>query len=158
MTLIDQFVALALSGAGAYPRCSHEQACVYACEDVVENELGSRLIQSSEIDNWLIEVCSREDIDTPSIVIARASTKSLASADAETNSICIRGKNATIATLLHEIAHVIVGIDSHGILFRDELVRLCRFHISIDYAAMLHNVYAGLGLPMSPWPASASRR
>ena len=158
MTHLDQFVSLALEGVGTYPRCTHEQARVYACEDVVESELGSRLMASSEIDKWLIEVCAREDIDAPNLVIARASSKSLASADTETHTICIRGKNTTVATVLHEIAHVIVGVDSHGVLFRDELVRLCRFHISVDYAAMLHNIYLGIGLPMSPWPASASRR
>lgn len=158
MTQLDQFVSFARERVVAYPRCSHEQAGVYACEDVVENELGSRLMASSEIDTWLIEVCAREDIDVPNIVIARASAKSLASADTETHTICIRGKSTTVATVLHEIAHVIVGIDSHGILFRDEMVRLCRFHVSVDYAAMLHNVYLGIGLPMSPWPASASRR
>lgn len=158
MTPLDHFISLAREGTKAYPRCSHEQASVYSCEDVVENELGSRSISSSDIDNWLIEVCSREDIDAPTIVIARASKQSLASTDADTHTICIRGKNTTVATILHEIAHVIVGVDSHGVLFRDELVRLCRFHISIEYAAMLHGVYTGIGLPMSPWPASASRR
>lgn len=158
MTQLDQFVSLAREAAKAYPRCSREQASVYACEEIVEHELGSRLIASSELDNWLVEVCSREDIDAPNILITRASKRSLASADTDTNTICIRGKNTTVATVLHEIAHVIVGIDSHGVLFRDELVRLCRFHISVDYAAMLHNVYNGIGLPMSPWPASASRR
>ncbi len=158
MNNIDQYVSRAQLGITSYPRCSHEQACVYASEDVVEQELGSRPIASKDIDNWMIEVCAREDIDVPHIQISRASPKSLASVDTDSHTICIRGKNTTVATILHEIAHVVVGVDSHGILFRDELVRLSRFHISVEYAALLHNVYLGMGLHMSPWPASASRR
>ena len=158
MNNIDQYVSRAQIGIASYPQCSHEQASVYASEDVVEQELGSRPIASKDIDNWIIEVCAREDIDAPHIQVTRASTKSVASADTDTHSICIRGRNTTVGTILHEIAHVVVGFDSHGILFRDELVRLSRFHISVEYAAMLHNVYLGMGLPMSPWPASASRR
>lgn len=158
MSDIEQFVARAQLGTASYPRCSPEQASVYASEDVVEQELGSRQIASKDIDGWILEVCAREDIDVPHIQISRASAKSLASVDTDSHTICIRGKNTTVATVLHEIAHVVVGVDSHGVLFRDELVRLSRFHISVEYAALLHNVYLGMGLPMSPWPASASRR
>lgn len=118
MTDINQFISRAQSGITSYPQCSDEQAIVYASEDVVECELGSRHIASKDIDGWIQEVCAREDIDVPHIHIARASQKSLASADTETHTICIRGKNTTVATVLHEIAHVIVGVDSHGILFR----------------------------------------
>ena len=103
-------------------------------------------------------MCTREDIDLPQIVVGRATRTSLASADIESHTICLRGKATTAATALHEVAHVIVGIDSHGVLFRDELVRLARAHISVEYAAMLYGVYKGVGLEMSPWPASASQR
>ena len=158
MNNLDQFVARALLGIKSYPQCSREQASVYASEDVVEQELGSRPIPSQDIDGWILEVCAREDIDVPHIQVSRASARSLASVDMDTHTICIRGKSTTVATVLHEIAHVIVGVDSHGILFRDELVRLTRFHISVEYAAFLHNLYLAMELPMSPWPASASRR
>jgi hypothetical protein len=70
----------------------------------------------------------------------------------------VRGKTTTTATVLHEIAHISVGVDSHGVLFRDELIRLARAHISIDYAALLHGVFSTAGLEMSPWAASASQR
>ena len=103
-------------------------------------------------------MCTREDIDLPQIVVGRATRTSLASADIESHTICLRGKVTTAATALHEVAHVIVGVDSHGILFRDELVRLARAHISVEYAALLYGVYQGVGLEMSPWPASASQR
>ena len=94
----------------------------------------------------------------PHVVVGRASRSSLASADIDSHTICLRGKATAAATALHEVAHVIVGIESHGVLFRDELVRLARAHISVEYAAMLYGVYKGVGLEMSPWPASASQR
>jgi len=155
---LNTFVQVAVARANDYQKCSPEQALTYACEDIVDNELGSRNFTSRHIEQWLQHVCTREDIDTPQIVVGRAARSSLASADIESNTICFRGKVTTAATALHEIAHVIVGADSHGVLFRDELVRLARAHISVDYAALLYGVYQGVGLVMSPWPASASQR
>ena len=158
MSNIEQFSQSATDRVHLYPGCSHEQACVYAAEDIVEKELGSRHFASRDLEPWLQQVCTREDIDTPHVIIARATKTSLASTLTDVNAICIRGKNTTVATVLHEIAHVVVGVDSHGVLFRDELVRLCRAHISVEYGAMLHSVYSGVGLSMSPWPASAAQR
>jgi len=158
MSNIEQFVQLANDRLAFYPRCSHEQACVYATEDIVEDELGSRIFASKDLEPWLQQVCTREDIDTPHIIVARVTKTSVASALTDVNAICIRGKNTSVATVLHEVAHIVVSVDSHGVLFRDELVRLCRAHISVEYAAMLHSVYSGLGLTMSPWPASAAQR
>lgn len=158
MSSLNTFVQVAHTRALDYSNCSPEQALTYACEDIVDNELGSRNFTSRHIDEWLQQVCTREDIDTPQIVVGRATRFSLASTDIESNTICLRGKVTTAATALHEVAHVIVGADSHGVLFRDELIRLARAHISVDYAALLHGVYQGVGLEMSPWPASASQR
>lgn len=158
MSSLNTFVQAAHTRAQNYSNCSPEQALTYACEDIVDTELGSRNFTSHHIDQWLQHVCTREDIDTPQIVVGRTTRSSLASADIESNTICFRGKVTTAATALHEVAHVIVGADSHGVLFRDELVRLARAHISVDYAAMLHGVYQGVGLEMSPWPASGSQR
>ena len=73
----------------------------------------------------------------PHVVVGRASRSSLASADIDSHTICLRGKATTAATALHEVA---------------------RAHISVEYAAMLYGVYKGVGLEMSPWPASASQR
>ena len=162
MSALNTFVQVALARAKEYSKCSPEQALTYACEDIVDNELGSRNFSSHHIEQWLQHVCTREDIDLPQIVIGRATRTSLASADVESNTICFRGKITTAATALHEIAHVIVGADSHGVLFRDELVRLARAHISVDYAAFLHGVYEGVaaecesGLWQPEYAAAAS--
>ena len=158
MSALTTFVQVALARANEYSKCSPEQALTYSCEDIVDNELGSRNFSSHHIEQWLQHVCTREDIDMPHVVVGRASRSSLASADIDSHTICLRGKATTAATALHEVAHVIVGIESHGVLFRDELVRLARAHISVEYAAMLYGVYKGVGLEMSPWPASASQR
>ena len=144
--------------AGEYTQCSQEQALTYACEDIVEAEFGSREISSREAEEWVTSVCDREDLDTPSLMIARASKTTAASASRESHSICVRGRRTCTATLLHEIAHLSCGVDSHGVLFRDEFVRLARAHISVSYASLLHTLFTAVGLEMSPWQASASQR
>ena len=158
MTSLQPFLEAAEKKAGEYNRCTPEQALVYACEDVVENEFGSREIVSSEAEAVLEEICHAEDIEIPTILIARKSKSALALTYIEENVICIRGKSTTMSTLLHELAHAVVGAESHGVLFRDELTRLTRKYISVSYAALLHSVYSGVGLEMSPWPATATRR
>ncbi len=144
--------------AGEYQRCSPEQALVYACEDIVETELGSRKLISKEASSFLTVICHTEDIEVPQVLVARKSQAALGLTYIDENVICVRGQSTTVATLLHELAHVVVGAESHGVLFRDELARLCRAHISVSYAALLHSVYSGVGLEMSPWPATATRR
>ena len=148
----------AFDRAETYVGCSEEQALTYACEEIIERELGVRIMVSKELNMWIDKICQREDIDTPNLIIARTAKSHVASAHIEENRICIRGKNTTAATVLHELAHISVGIDGHGVLFRDELVRLCRAHISVEFASMLHGLYAATGLEMSPWPASATQR
>jgi hypothetical protein len=158
MTALQSFIEAAQLRAGEYERCTAEQALVYACEDVVEQELGSRDIPSSEAASILEDICHAEDIEVPQIMIARKAKSSSALTYIDENVICIRGTTTTMATLLHELAHAVVGAESHGVLFRDELARLARKHISVSYAALLYSVYSGTGLEMSPWPATASRR
>ena len=158
MTSLQPFISAAQLRAGEYRNCTAEQALVYACEDVVEKELGSREIVSSQAKAILEDICHAEDIEVPRILIARKAKSALALTYIEENVICVRGKSTTIATLLHELAHAVVGAESHGVLFRDELARLSRKYISVSYAALLHTIYSGVGLEMSPWPATASRR
>ena len=158
MSALQTFVTAAQQRATHFTKCSPQQALTYACEDTVEAELGSREFASKNLEQWVDAVCQREDLDTPQIVVARASSLSLGHAYVEHNAMCIRGTSTTAATVLHELAHLSVGIEGHGVLFRDEYVRLCRAHISVDYAAMLHALFTGVGLEMSPWPASAARR
>lgn len=158
MTSLASFIDAAHLRASEYSRCTPEQALVYACEDVVEQEMGSREIPTSEAASVLDKICHAEDIEVPGILRARRAKSSLALTYIEENVICVRGSSTSMATLLHELAHAVVGAESHGVLFRDELARLARTHISVSYAALLHSVYSGVGLEMSPWPATAARR
>lgn len=158
MTELSALVCRAREIGLTYPGCTHEQALVYACEDVVEREVGSRTIRSHDVGSWIEDICEREDMDTPVIMISRLSRATLASSNDEEQSICLRGKTVTVGTVLHELAHLSSGSGSHGVLWRDEFTRLTRAHVSVSYAALLHSLYIGTGLGMSPWPASASRR
>ena len=158
MSELSVLVEAARRRAHEYSMCSPEQALTYACEDTVESEFGSRELSSIQAETWLTSVCDREDMDIPTLHITRASDNILASASHESQSICIRGRRTSTAILLHEIAHLSCGVDSHGVLFRDEFVRLTRAHISVSYAALLHTLFAAVGLEMSPWHASSSRR
>lgn len=135
-----------------------EQSTVYTCEDLVESQIGSRMLASNEVAAWLERVCEREDVDVPVVTVRRAARTILASADGTTHSICLRGRTVTTGTVLHELAHLTCGAGSHGVLFRDELVRLGRAHVSVEWAALLHRTFTDHGLEMSPWPASAHRR
>ena len=158
MSTYKTFIVDALYLAKEFSDCTEEQALPYACEIIAENNFATREFKSRDIDAWVDAICQREDLDTPHIVVQRASSAALASAHIEDQLMCIRGKSTTAATVLHELAHLSVGAHNHGVLFRDELVRLCRAHISVDYAAMLHGLFSAIGLEMSPWPASAARR
>lgn len=155
---IQELVYQAEVLAAEFSQCSRDQALTYACENIADNIVGSRIMKPDELDDWLNSVCHREDIDIPTLHIAKARTRTLASADIESLNICLYGRTTTLSTLVHEVAHTSVRIPDHGVLFRDELVRLTRAHLSVEYAALLHSLFVGLGLEAAPWGASAHRR
>ena len=141
-----------------YARNTREQALTYACEDLADNLVGTRELGPEQATALLERICHTEDLDVPALQFARSRTRSLAAAFLEENTICVYGRRTTLSTLLHEIAHTSVRAPGHGVLFRDELVRLTRAHLSVEYAALLHSLFVGLGLDAAPWPASAHRR
>ncbi len=158
MSNISDFVQIAQQRAHVYKKCSPEQALVYVCEDLTDENIGSLSLNSLSASQWIEKVCEQEDIDTPEVHVLPGRTHIRGSSLLENNSICLYGNTAHASTLIHEIAHLMSDGHSHGILFRDEMVRLSRAHISIDYAAMLHALYMGCQLQVSPWEASAIRR
>jgi hypothetical protein len=157
MTDIDVFVQQVHDRVLVYPKCSYEQGLVYACEDVVDITLGSPVVDSQVAQGFVDSVCHREDIDPPQILRGR-SQKARATADLDSWTICVQERNTTTSVLLHEIAHLSVGVDSHGVLFRDELVRLLRAHASVEHAALLHSLFLRLSLDIGPWGASAHQK
>lgn len=158
MSDLADLTATVRSIAAGYERCDAEQALVYACEDVVDRQLGSRTIATGDVEAWVAQVSDHEDLDPPDVVRARRSTRTRASAHVDTRTVCIRGALTTVSTVVHELTHISCGAESHRELFRDELVRLTRAHVSVDHAALLHALFTAVGLAVAPWPASASRR
>lgn len=160
MSSIADLAALAAASAGRYPRCATDQALVYGCEDVLESQCPSRTFDRTEILDFLEGVCESEGIDAPRVGrLGRDSSARrhiVATADVDSEEIRFGSKGATVSTVLHELAHLTSGMDDHGVLFRDEFVRLLRRHCDVGQAAMLHGLFTGCGLEMSPWPASAS--
>lgn len=159
MTRVDhsELVESARARATGFHGCSTEQALTYACEDVVDNEMPSRHLDLTDVTRTVDHICDAEDLDVPLVEKGRA-RRAVASADLDAHAICIHRPTVTMLTLLHEIAHLSTRADSHGVLFRDELVRLVRTHIGVEHAALLHGLYGGCGLEISPWAASAHRR
>ena len=155
---LSALVERARTRALDYPRRSHEQALTYACEDIADEMVGTRELGAPEIQTLLERICHAEDLDVPRLEFARKRVSAAAATVIDDNTICVFGRRATLSTLLHEIAHTSVRMPGHGVLFRDELVRLTRAHLSVEYAALLHSLFVGLGLDAAPWPASAHRR
>ena len=158
MTHISEYAVQAIALSAKYSKASPETALTYACEAIAEQEIGVRDLKSTDIDAWVETISHREDIDVPNIVVMRKSPSTLATAHSEIHTICIRGAHTNQVTVLHEIAHLVIGVPTHGVLFRDELVRLSRAHISVEFASFLYSLYQATGLEMSPWPASAHQR
>lgn len=158
MTFTDhsRLVESARARATGFRGCSAEQALTYACEWVVDDVMPSRDVGLTDVARTVSRVCAAEDLDAPRIERGRA-RRAVASADLDEHAICIHRPMVTMLTLLHEIAHLSTRADSHGVLFRDELVRLARAHIGVEHAALLHGLFGGCGLEMSPWAASAHR-
>lgn len=152
----DALVDAVRARASWYPGCTEEQALTYACEDVLESTLPTRTLDAGDVAHAVDAICQAEDLDTPALSTRRG-RRVIASADLDTHTLCLARDDVTMATVLHEIAHLACAVDTHGVLFRDEFVRLCRAHIGVDHAALLHSLYGGCGLEVSPWAASGRR-
>ncbi len=155
---LDELVERARHLATQFPRSSHEQALTYACEHLADELIGARELDATDAERLTERICHAEDLDVPRIEFARRRSTAQAATFIDNNTICFFGRRTTLSTLLHEIAHTSVRTDGHGVLFRDELVRLTRLHLSVEYAALLHSLFLGLDLEAAPWPASAHRR
>lgn len=157
MTHIQELVTQARNMALLYTRASTEQALTYACEEIADQQLHVRDLRESEIQSWVENICHTEDIDVPAISFSRKRPTAHGLAMVDTHDICFFGKEIRQSTVLHELAHLSIRTRGHSVLFRDELVRLTRAHISVEYAALLHSLFTHCDLEVAPWPASARR-
>lgn len=157
MTDINVLISQAREAAGNYPRASGEQALTYSCEHLADNVLGIRIMSQKEIQPWLDDICHTEDLDVPVIEFGRQRPTSMGATFIDEHAVCFFGREIRQSTVLHELAHLSVRADNHGVLFRDELVRLTRAHLSVEYASLLHTLFVGCHLEVAPWGASARR-
>ncbi len=65
--------------------------------------------------------------------------------------VCLRGSNPTVAIALHELAHVASRAEMHDNAFRNGLVELWRRHLSIEHAALLHQLFLQTELSVEAW-------
>jgi hypothetical protein len=151
VTHIRELVELVQQRFPAYEQCSHEQALTYACEDVVIDVLGSRAMAFAELEEWLQDVCEHEDLDMPVLVSIARRGHVAGSTDIERNVVCLRGSDPTVAIALHELAHVASRAEMHNNVFRNGLVELWRRHLSVEHAALLHQLFLQTELSVDAW-------
>lgn len=157
MTDIHELIAQARSGAEQFPRASSEQALTYSCEQLADNVLGVRVMTPQEVQPWIENICHTEDIDVPVLEFGRKRKTALGVSLLDDHAMCLFGREIRQSTVLHELAHLSSGAHGHGVLFRNELIRLTRAHLSLDYAALLHSLFVGCDLEAAPWGASTRR-
>ncbi|MEY4365631.1 MAG: hypothetical protein RLZZ305_975 [Actinomycetota bacterium] len=153
MTHISELVAEATAAAPAWRRCTREQALVYACEDVAERESPARVLDPDGIRGFVENACLEEDIDVPYVEIVRSSRRCRGWAEHTSRTLAFSGRSVSLHTVVHEISHLLAPEDGHGPLFRNELVRLSRRHAGVEHASLLHSLFRGVGLDVSPWVA-----
>ena len=155
MTDIHDLITRARDGASQFPRATEEQALTYSCEQLADTVLGIRTMVQDEIQPWIEKICHIEDMDVPETLFGRNRKSSLGASYVDQHASCFFGRETRQSTVLHALAHLSKRAENHGVLFRDELVRLTRAHLSVDYAALLHSLFVGCGLEAAPWGASA---
>ncbi len=144
-------VQQAIDLSNAYGPYTGEQALVYSCEDIVEREIPSRLVQKADMYQVVANIAELCNVDAPQVQVVRGNPSGLrACTIAEHNTIRFYGMQFPMLTVLHEIAHVLSNT-GHNITFRNNLVSLVRQQSSVQQASLLHHLYVGTGLSVDPF-------
>lgn len=163
MTHISELIDEARRGASRWPGCPDEQALVYSCESVASREHPARRLDPVEARALVADICLAQDIDVPTVNLTGASgppgsaSRCIAWADRGGHSVWIVGTNTDTHTVVHEIAHLLSLSDAHDVHFRNPLVHLARTHVGVHYAALLHSLFAGVGLDVPTWTTHTDR-
>jgi hypothetical protein len=86
---------------------------------------------------------------------ARSDARSSTTRHTSRTTIHLAGPQMTPATLIHELAHVLAGVDAgHGELFRRAHVDVANFAFGSDRGSWLDAAYGGAGLTLGTrrWP------
>lgn len=150
MTHISELVQEVMRQSRRYPRCSREQALVYACEDVAARHAPLRVLSRAEAVEFVAHVCTEEWVDVPHLEFGRHRTRCTGWADRSTHTIGIHTSRPGVGLLLHEISHLVSRADNHDAEFRLVLLRLARRHAGIQHAGLLRSLFAGSGLDTDP--------
>ena len=89
---------------------------------------------------------------------ARSDARSSATRHTSRTAIHLAAPQMTPATLIHELAHVLAGVDAgHGALFRRAHIDLANFAFGSDRGRWLEAAYASAGLALGDrrWPPPA---
>lgn len=151
MTHISTFVDEVLASAVMWSDCSPEQALVYACEHVAARECPLSPLTREDTTRLVSRICLREDIDVPHVHFSERAGRCIGWASDDSRTVGFSGGNTTAHTVVHEIAHLTAGAPGHDGPFRAEVVALARRHIGVEYAALLHSLFRGVGLDTAPW-------
>lgn len=150
MTHITDLVTEAVRGAHRFPRCTHEQALVYSCEDVAQRHQPLRQLSRQEAVLFVADVCMEEDVDIPHVEFGRRGTRCSAWADRTTHTVWFGSARPLVGTVLHELSHLIARADAHDPEFRFTFLRLVRRHAGIQHAGLLRSLFIGTGLDNDP--------
>lgn len=133
------------------PGMHGEDVLVYAVEAVVEREVGVRRLSQHEVESFVHDVCTVNDINTPDVVVRPSSSPIVGRASVDEHLLCLSRRNSSVFTVLHEVAHFMAPHDRHGTRFRNAFVRLVREHVSVEHASLAYTLFCGIDLDMAPW-------
>ena len=154
---IGELVAAIRAREVAYSDCPTEQARVYACEDVCEEQMPSRLLDTDGVRAAVERICHVEDIDPPRTIVSARFRRTKGAADVENRTVHLAGPPVPLLVVVHEMAHFTSTSPAHGPDFLHEMVGMTRAHVSLDHASLLHTLYTGAGLAVPPWQAIRRR-
>lgn len=151
MTHISELVAEATAAAPRWGRCPREQALVYACENIADRECPTRVLD--DVRGFVERACLEDDIDVPNLEFRPLQRRCEGLAEHTSRTLTFPRRSVPLQVVVHEMSHLLAPVDGHGLLFRDEMVRLARRHAGIEHASLLHSLFRGVGLDVSPWVA-----
>jgi hypothetical protein len=141
---IVELTERARARARAFSGMPEHQSLTYGVESVVDDVLPSRRWSVGDAQRLVNDACLSLGLDTPEVVRARIK-RAGACADLNGYRIVLSGPTTSLV-LAHELAHLTCGERGHSEEWRTEYVRFARRIVSVEHGALLHALYARVGL------------